>query len=282
VIRCSPAKSDDVFPRFTSPATRNSVRCFAIGRMTVAQSVSSQRSVIRAHETVRTANTPAHCRPRSNQSLVCSVLRYTKMAWGLWSLWAKGSAAGNAKRFPRQAPRFAAGELSINPQFRFWFRCGNLAVPRPDREDSNRRTHPVKDARHARPAGCAWLRAAYGGLRSFDRAGPPVQIWRCRDGGRLSVKFATPAARRTRGGGEAAPKSGMPSAGNSKRCWYFSCRPGGRDTGRTAIPGGRTPAPWACRARQVLGTPTRAKRGARSRLAYEILGTTGIETIADG
>lgn len=35
---------------------------------------------------------------------------------GLWSLWAKGGAVGNAKRFPPQASRFAAGELSANPQ----------------------------------------------------------------------------------------------------------------------------------------------------------------------
>ena len=35
---------------------------------------------------------------------------------GLWSLWAKECAAGNAKRFPRQAFRFAEGELSTNPQ----------------------------------------------------------------------------------------------------------------------------------------------------------------------
>ena len=38
------------------------------------------------------------------------------MNGGLWSLWAKGCAVGNAKRFPRQASRFAAGELSTNPQ----------------------------------------------------------------------------------------------------------------------------------------------------------------------
>jgi hypothetical protein len=35
---------------------------------------------------------------------------------GLWSLWAKGRAVGNAQRFPRQASRFAVGELSTNPQ----------------------------------------------------------------------------------------------------------------------------------------------------------------------
>ena len=38
------------------------------------------------------------------------------MKCGLWSLWAKGRAVGNAQRFPRQAPRFAVGELSTNPQ----------------------------------------------------------------------------------------------------------------------------------------------------------------------
>ena len=38
------------------------------------------------------------------------------MNGGLCSLWAKGCAVGNAKRFPRQASRFAAGELSTNPQ----------------------------------------------------------------------------------------------------------------------------------------------------------------------
>ena len=38
------------------------------------------------------------------------------MNGGLWSLWAKGCAVGNAKRFPRQASRFAEGELSTNPQ----------------------------------------------------------------------------------------------------------------------------------------------------------------------
>ena len=45
----------------------------------------------------------------------------------------------------------------------------------------------------------AWLRAAFGGLRSFDRACPAVQIWKCRDEGRLHFKFITHAARRTRG-----------------------------------------------------------------------------------
>ena len=35
---------------------------------------------------------------------------------GLWGLWAKGCAVGNAQRFPRQAARFAEGELSTNPQ----------------------------------------------------------------------------------------------------------------------------------------------------------------------
>ena len=34
-----------------------------------------------------------------------------KMTWGLWSLWAKGSAVGNAKRFPRQATRFAGRRI---------------------------------------------------------------------------------------------------------------------------------------------------------------------------
>lgn len=51
------------------------------------------------------------------------------MTWGLWSLWAKGRAVGNAERFPRQACRFAVGELSTNPQFRFWFRCGSSISP---------------------------------------------------------------------------------------------------------------------------------------------------------
>ena len=37
------------------------------------------------------------------------------MNGGLWSLWAKGCAEGNAQRFPRQASRFAEGELSTNP-----------------------------------------------------------------------------------------------------------------------------------------------------------------------
>ena len=31
------------------------------------------------------------------------------MIKGLWSLWAKGRAVGNAKRFPRQAPRCPKG-----------------------------------------------------------------------------------------------------------------------------------------------------------------------------
>jgi len=39
-----------------------------------------------------------------------------KIDCGLWSLWAKGCAVGNAQRFPRQASRFAVGELSTNPQ----------------------------------------------------------------------------------------------------------------------------------------------------------------------
>ena len=38
------------------------------------------------------------------------------MNGGLWSLWAKGCAVGNAPRFPRHASRFAEGELSTNPQ----------------------------------------------------------------------------------------------------------------------------------------------------------------------
>lgn len=50
------------------------------------------------------------------------------MNGGLWSLWAKGCAVGNAERFPRQASRFAAGELSTNPQT-VWFRCGSSQCP---------------------------------------------------------------------------------------------------------------------------------------------------------
>jgi len=38
------------------------------------------------------------------------------VAGRLWSLWSKGRAVGNAQRFPRQAPWFAEGELSTNPQ----------------------------------------------------------------------------------------------------------------------------------------------------------------------
>jgi hypothetical protein len=47
---------------------------------------------------------------------------------GLWSLWAKGCAVGNASRFPPQASRFAAGELSTNPQT-FRFRRGSSKYP---------------------------------------------------------------------------------------------------------------------------------------------------------
>ena len=51
---------------------------------------------------------------------------------GLWGLWAKGCAVGNAQRFPRQAARFAEGELSTNPQTPgflfsvFWFCCSGF------------------------------------------------------------------------------------------------------------------------------------------------------------
>jgi hypothetical protein len=44
------------------------------------------------------------------------------MTLGLWSLWAKGSAVGNAKRFPRQATRFAGRRIvhkSTAPIFGF-------------------------------------------------------------------------------------------------------------------------------------------------------------------
>lgn len=47
----------------------------------------------------------------------------------LWSLWAKGCAVGNAERFPRQAPRFAAGELSTNPQRFVRFRRDSSFTP---------------------------------------------------------------------------------------------------------------------------------------------------------
>lgn len=47
----------------------------------------------------------------------------------LWSLWAKRGAVGNAQRFPRQAARFAAGELSTNPQPRKRFRCDSSFTP---------------------------------------------------------------------------------------------------------------------------------------------------------
>jgi len=50
------------------------------------------------------------------------------MNGGLWGLWAKGCAVGNAKRFPWQASRFAEGELSTNPQT-FWFRRGSSKSP---------------------------------------------------------------------------------------------------------------------------------------------------------
>ena len=51
------------------------------------------------------------------------------MLLGLWSLWAKRDAVGNAKRFPRQVPRFAAGELSTNPQPCKRFRCDSSFGP---------------------------------------------------------------------------------------------------------------------------------------------------------
>ena len=47
---------------------------------------------------------------------------------GLWSLWAKGCAVGNAERFPRQASRFAGGELSTNAQT-FVFLRGSSQFP---------------------------------------------------------------------------------------------------------------------------------------------------------
>ena len=34
---------------------------------------------------------------------------FFKIDWGLWSLWAKGRAVGNAQRFPRQAARCPQG-----------------------------------------------------------------------------------------------------------------------------------------------------------------------------
>jgi hypothetical protein len=51
------------------------------------------------------------------------------MSLRLWSLWAKRGAVGNAQRFPRQAARFAPGELSTNPQPRKRFRCDSSFRP---------------------------------------------------------------------------------------------------------------------------------------------------------
>ncbi len=66
----------------------------------------------------------------------------------LWSLWAKGRAVGNAQRFPRQAPRCAAGALSTNPQRgRIWAPPCSLITPGV-----------------LKPVG---KRMAYGGSRSF-------------------------------------------------------------------------------------------------------------------
>ena len=75
------------------------------------------------------------------------------MNGGLWSLWAKGCAVGNAKRFPRQVSRFAEGELSTNPQtFGFGATVRSplgLASPSPSTErraDVSRTTRTVAGA----------------------------------------------------------------------------------------------------------------------------------------
>jgi hypothetical protein len=53
-----------------------------------------------------------------------------KIDGGLWRLWAKGCAVGNAERFPRQAPRFAEGELSTISTTRFLVLPGFGAIAR--------------------------------------------------------------------------------------------------------------------------------------------------------
>jgi hypothetical protein len=61
-------------------------------------------------------------------SLYVLFSEYMKIDCGLWNLWAKGRAVGNALRFPRQASRFAVGELSTNPQT-FGFDAAARCIP---------------------------------------------------------------------------------------------------------------------------------------------------------
>lgn len=71
------------------------------------------------------------------------------MNGGLWSLWAKGCAVGNAKRFPRPASRFAEGELSTNPQtFGFGAAARNpLGLPRSPSPSTERRADVSRTTR---------------------------------------------------------------------------------------------------------------------------------------